>query len=181
MARGFAVRAALSVAALSVLAACSVFEGATVSCPTVDALDDARQLTRFKDGGSDLTDIEFEAQVGSLAAECRFDEDTRVGSIDLDILFRAQRGPAGPATEHGFRYFVAVVDPAGGVAVRKAFSVQVPFEGSGTEISTEEALRLDIPTGENASLASYRVYVGMELTKDQFERNLGRRSGLPSG
>ncbi len=174
MARGFAVRAALSVAALSVLAACSVFEGSSVACPAIDALDDARQLTRFKSGGSDLTDIEFEAQVGNLAAECRFDDDTRVGAIDLDILFRARRGPASPATEHDFGYFVAVVDPAGDVAVRKAFSMQVPFEDDGTEISREESLRLDIPTGENSSLASYRVYVGMELTKEQFERNIRR-------
>ncbi len=174
MARGFAAGAAALVAALSVLGGCSVFEGTTVSCPTVGVLDNAGHLTRFRDGGQrDLTDIEFQAHVGSLAADCSFDSDTRTGSIDLDIVFRAQRGPAGKAAEHSFDYFVAVVDPEGGVAARKAFSVQVAFDGDRTEAAKAEALALDIPTKENTSLAAYRVYVGMELTKEQFDRNLG--------
>ena len=173
MARGFAARAALLAAAFSVLGGCSVFEGTSVSCPTVGVLDNAGHLTRFGDGGQrDLTDITFRAHVGSLEAECSFDNDTRTGSINLDILFRTQRGPAGSAAQHSFDYLVAVVDPDGGVAARTAFSVQVSFEGSGTEAAKAERLVLDIPTKENASLTAYRVYVGMQLTKEQFERNL---------
>ncbi len=175
MARGFAAGAAASVAALSILAGCSSLGGSSVACPTVDALDGARQLTRFKGAGRDLTDIEFQVHVGNLTADCSFDDDTRVGSIDLDIVFRTQRGPASAAGEHQFNYFVAVVDPAGGVAARTPFSVEVSLAGSGTEAAKSERLALDIPTGENASLASYRVYVGMQLTKEQFEYNLGSR------
>ncbi len=175
MARGFAARAAASVAALSILAGCSSLGMDSVLCPTVDVLDGARQLTRFKGGGRDLTDVEFQAHVGNLSADCSFDDDTRVGSIDLDIVFRAQRGPAGAAADHEFGYFVAVIDPAGDVAARTPFSVEVSLEGSRTEDAKSERLALDIPTGENTSLASYRVYVGMQLTKDQFEYNLGSR------
>ncbi len=173
MARGFTARAAVLAAALSVLGGCSVFEGSTVPCPTVGVLDNAGHMTRFRSGGSDLTDVEFRANVGSLAAECSFDGDTRTGSIDLDIVFRTQRGPASSATEQNFDYFVAVVDPEGGVAARKAFSVQVAFEGSRTEAARAEPLVLDVPIKENASFSAYRIYVGMELTKEQFERNLG--------
>lgn len=174
MARGFAAGTAALAVALSVLGGCSVFESTTVSCPTVGVLDHAGHLTRFKsDGQRDLTDVEFQAHVGSLEAECSFDGDTRTGSIDLDILFRAQRGPAGAAGTHNFDYFVAVVDPEGGVEARKAFSVQVAFEGSRTEVTRAEPLVLDIPIKENTSLASYRVYVGMQLTKEQFDSNLG--------
>ena len=173
MARGFAAGAAASVAALSILAGCSSLGGGSAACPTVDVLDGARQLTRFKGGGNDLTDIEFQAHVANLAADCSFDDDTRAGSIDLDIVFRTQRGPAGSAADHRFGYFVAVIDPGGGVAARTPFSVEVSFAGSRTEAAKSERLALDIPTGENASLASYRVYVGMQLTKEQFEYNLG--------
>ena len=172
MARGFTARAAVLAAALSVLGGCSVFEGSTVPCPTVGVLDNAGHLTRFRSGGSDLTDVEFRANVGSLAAECSFDNDARIGSIDLDIGFRAQRGPAGSAAEHNFDYFVAVVDPEGSVAARKAFSAQVAFEGSRTEVARAEPLVLDVPVKENASFAAYRIYVGMQLTKEQFDRNL---------
>ena len=171
MARGFAAGAAV-LAALSVLGGCSVFGGSAVPCPTVGVLDNAGQLTRFGGGGSDLTDIEFQAHVGNLTAECSFDSDTRTGSINLDILFRTQRGPAISAAQQNFGYFVAVVDPEGGIAARKAFSVQVAFEGSRTEAARVEPLVLDVPTKENASFAAYRIYVGMELTKEQFERNL---------
>lgn len=175
MARGFAAGAAASVAALSILAGCSSLGGSSVACPTVDALDGARELTRFKGAGRDLTDMEFQAHVGNLAADCSFDDDTRVGSIDLDIVFRAQRGPAGSAGEHKFGYFVAVIDPDGGIAARTPFSVEVSFAGGATETAESERLALDIPTAENTALASYRVYVGMELTKEQFERNLESR------
>ncbi len=176
MARGFAAGAAASIAALSLLAGCSGFGGSSAACPTVGAIHDARQLTRFASGGSDLTDIEFEAQVGAIAAECDFDSDSRMGSIDLDIVFRTQRGPASSAAEHKFGYFVAVVDPDGGVAARTPFSVQVSFDGSGTEAAKSERLTLDIPVRENTSLTAYRIYVGMQLTKEQFERNVaGRR------
>ena len=173
MARGFAAGAAALVAVLAVLGGCSVIGGTSVSCPTVGVLDNAGHLTRFKNSGQrDLTDIEFQAHVGSLAAECSFDNDTRIGSVDLDIVFRAQRGPAGKAAEHSFDYFVAVVDPDGGVAARKAFSAQVAFEGNRTEAAKAEPLALDIPTKENESLTAYRIYVGMQLTKEQFDRNL---------
>ena len=175
MARGFAARAAIPVAALAVLGACSLVGGNSVTCPSVGPLPNAGQLTRLASGPGKPTGIAFEAQVGSLAAECTFDGETRVGSIDLDVLFRARRGSAGSAAKHGFRYFVAVVDPEGGVAIRKAFSVLAEFEGSGTEVEKEEELVLSVPIGQNSSLAAYRVYVGMKLTREQLERNLGRR------
>ena len=173
MARGFAAGAA-ALAALAVLGGCSVFGGSAVPCPTVGVVNNAGQLTRFGSGGSDLTDVEFRAGVGNLKAECSFDSDTRTGSVDLDILFRTQRGPASSAIEQKFDYFVAVVDPDGDIAARKAFSVQVAFEGSRTEAARVEPLVLDVPIRENASFATYRIYVGMELTKEQFERNLER-------
>ena len=173
MARGFA--AAASIAALAVLAGCSVIGGGSAACPTVSTADGAGQLVRFKGGGADLTDIAFQAHIGSLAAECRFDGDERVGSVDLDILFRTQRGPASSAAEHGFGYFVAVVDPEGGAAARTPFTVEVSFEGSRTEAARQERLALDIPVAENTALAAYRVYVGLQLTKAQFERNLANR------
>ncbi len=176
MARGFATGAAASVVALSLLAGCSGIGGSSAACPTVGVVQDAGQLTSFGSGGNDLTDIEFEAQVGSLAAECDFDSDTRTGSIDLDIVFRTQRGPASSSVEHEFGYFVAVVDPEGGVVARTPFSVQIAFGGSQTDAAKSERLVLDIPVKENTSLLAYRIYVGMQLTKKQFEHNLkGRR------
>lgn len=173
MARGFTAGAA-ALAALAVLGGCSVFGGSGVPCPTVGVVNNAGQLTRFGSGGSDLTDIEFQAHVRNLKAECSFDGDTRTGSIDLDILFHTQRGPASSATRQNFDYFVAVVDPDGGIAARKAFSVQVAFEGSRTEAARVEPLVLDVPIRENTAFATYRIYVGMELTKEQLEHNLGR-------
>jgi len=174
MARRFVAGAATSVAALSLLTACSGIGGSSPTCPTVGVVQGAGQLTRFV--GSDLTDVEFEAQVGNLVAECEFDSDSRTGSIDLDIMFRTQRGPASAATEHEFGYFVAVVDPEGDVAARTPFSVRVAFDGNRTEVAKPERLALDIPVRENTSLRAYRIYVGMQLTKTQFDYNLnGRR------
>ncbi len=173
MARRFAARAGMLAAALLLLGGCSVFEGTSVSCPAVGVFDFSGDMTRFGSGDRrDLTDVEFRAHIGSLEAECRFDGDTRTGSIDLDIVFRTQRGPAAAAANQGFEYFVAVVDPDGEVAAREAFAVQVSFEGSKTEVTRAESLVLGIPTRENASLASYRVYVGLQLTREQFEWNL---------
>ena len=54
----------------------------------------------------------------------------------------------------------------------RRFRQQVAFEGNRTEAAKAEPLALDIPTKENESLTAYRIYVGMQLTKEQFDRNL---------
>ncbi len=173
MARGFAVGAAGLVAALSVLGGCSAIGGKSTSCPTVGVVDNAGQLTRFRSGEQrDLTDIEFEVQVASLSADCSFDSETRLGSVELDIAFRAQRGPASMTAAHSFGYFVAIVDPDGSVTARKAFSMQAAFEDGKTEAVRTEPLALTIPTAEGTAFPAYRIYVGMQLTREQFDRNL---------
>jgi len=173
MARGFAVGAAALAAALYVLGGCAAIDGASGSCPAVGVVDNAGQLTRFGSGEQrSLTDIEFEAQVARLSADCSFDTETRIGSVQLDIGFRTQRGPASATAEHGFGYFAAIVDPDGGIVARKAFSVQAAFEGGETEAASAESLALTFPTAEGAAFSNYRIYVGMQLTREQFDRNL---------
>ncbi len=174
MARGFAARSAVLAAALAVLGGCSMFDGNSVPCPSIGVLDYAGTVTRLDSGGAgDTADIEFRANIASLAADCSFDGETRTGSVELDIDFRARRGPADSATKHSFGYIVGVVDPEGEIAARTAFSVKVGFDGNDTETERTEKLTLTVPVKENASFAAYRIHVGMKLTKEQLDRNLG--------
>ncbi len=181
-ARRFAARTALLLAVAAATAGCStidsavggLFGGEATRCPAVGVLQGAGHLMRFReDGGRALEDIEFESQVASLTAECRFDGETQIGSVDLDIEFRAQRGPAGAGEGDEFSYFVAVVDPDGEPVTRETFSVQVSFAGGDALVMTAESLAVAIPTTEGAPFAAHRVYVGMQLTREQLDFNMG--------
>ena len=158
------------------LAACSTDDnGVEIVCPPARLVTDADRLVRFT-GGSDLTDVDFEARLDQPFIACTFDEDDYAIEADLTLRFLMARGPADSDREARFEYFVAITTAVGQrVVAREEFGLFVPFEGNRTQIAVTDEVSPRIPLRSTQSGAEYLVYVGFKLTPDELEYN--RRGG----
>ena len=170
-------RAAAALLAATVLSACAG-DGRPPRCPDPVVLREAGRLVEFRDAGRDLTDVRFEAQILDVALGCEIEEDDgkRTVEAELQLLFQAEKGPANDSGEARFTYFVAVADRSDNVLARQTFDLTMPLRGNQTQARGTDVLEPTIPLKEGDTGASYVVYVGFDLTRDQLEYN--RRNPL---
>lgn len=157
------------------LAGCASEDTAVeIVCPPARVLTDADRLVRFQ-GGSDLTDVDFEARLDQPFIACTFDEDSYTIEADLALRFLLARGPADADREAKFEYFVAITTVQGQrVVAREEFGLIVPFEGNRTQVAVTDEITPRIPLRATQTGAEYLVYVGFKLTPDEMSYN---RSG----
>jgi hypothetical protein len=164
-----------------VLAACSQgIERPPPPCPDIVVVKDAADITLFKDGpGRDLTDVVLEAQIVRFGGFCEtdIDEDTNTGevTVDLQVLFRATRGPASTSREASLRYFIAISDRNDAILARAEFDSDIAFEGNRNRVAYLEELTQKIPLKAGELGDAYRVYVGFQLSDEALQYNLDKR------
>lgn len=177
-ARGTAALRATAAAALTALGlglgACSSDDdGPQIVCPPVRVISDADRLVRF-DGGSDLTDVDFEARLDEPLIACTFNEDDYAIESELQLRFLVSRGPNDADHEARFEYFVAITTAIGQrVVAREEFGLFVPFEGNQTQLAVTDEVTPRIPLRSTQTGAEYLVYVGFKLTEPELEFNRG--------
>lgn len=147
--------------------------GPRFSCPRVVLVDDADRLTRFAGQGRDLTDVDFEAEIMQLAGSCG--EDDGVIDVDLQIRIVASRGPADDDRRAPFAYFVAITDADERILARESFETAIEFPGNATRSGILERVAHRIPLPEGETGAGYAIYVGFELSREEFDYNRRRR------
>ena len=163
------------VATILVVAGCSetskLFERDTiqVACPPMGALKEAEELTRFRLGdGRDLTDVAFEAKIGRVVGKCEVKQSESLAKIQAGFEFFGERGPALDKAETPLKYFVAVKAPNGKIARREAYDVSLVFDGGAQEARAVDYLFLEIPDATPAALRAYQIYVGLQMTREEF-------------
>lgn len=143
-------------------------------CPPVAKVDDAATLTRFAGTGRDLTDIQFEAEIGRVATGCDYDSD-KVDMV-VQVEFIASRGPADQERKAPFTYFVAVARTDHTILGRESFQSVIEFPGNQTRAVTREPdVELEIPLREGEAGRNYRVYIGFVLTEEELAFNRQQR------
>jgi len=171
------------------LAACSAYEYVSdkisdpivLRCPDYLVIADAANLVRFRDGpGRDLIDVDFETEIirVQLACTSNIDKRTRVGTLEVEVFvfFRAERGPANRSRKGRFDYFISVVDRDNKILYREAFAINVGFPGNKTRLLLRsESVTLEIPITPKRASRSYRIFAGLELSRDELEFNRRRR------
>ena len=171
------------------LGACSAYQYVTdklsepivLSCPDYLVIADAANLVRFRDGpGRDLIDVDFETEIirVQLACTSNIDRKTRVGTLDVEVFvsFRAQRGPANRSRKGRFDYFISVVGRDNRILYREAFAINVGFPGNKTRLLLRsEPVTLEIPITPKRASRSFRIFAGLELSRDELEFNRRRR------
>jgi hypothetical protein len=141
-------------------------------CPKVAVLSDAAHLTVFRDGpGRDLTDIQYEADIGRISGECVYKKSKTSVTVAMKLRISAKRGPADRNRLADLAYFVAVVDGQANVLARKEFQSPIEFAPDQLEVLTEEELEEIITLKKDQPGSDYDVLVGFKLTPEQVERN----------
>lgn len=162
---GFAVLGA----AAFLLAACETQTASAVTCPRVLVDEDVGNLTRFRDGpGRDITDIVVRSEISRIAGSCEVRDD--VINVEFGLELQVERGAAGSGRVT-LPLFVAVVDEAGNVIDRQAFSEVADFTGNRSQAVLRDVFTIAIPRRPGAATDSHRIYAGFELTRDEVSFN----------
>ena len=163
----------------------------SVPCPETGILQDAGEITVFKDGaGQTVENVISSARLANYSGGCVY----RNGNVEfvLNLDFEAVQGTQGDKLKHfNFPYFIAILSPAEEVLQRQSFSTTVPFDnkrqgaavvdGSRTQAVylggaglMREEHRLRLPVANRDAVRQHKVVVGFRLTPDQLAFN---RSG----
>lgn len=159
-----------------------------VACPDTGILQDAGDITVFKDDTSQgIENVVASARLANYGGGCAW----RDGEVDFALMidFEAVQGSQGKKLKRtDFPYFIAVLSPDEQVLQRQGFSTTVPFDnkrqgaaavddsrthavylgGAGT-MREEHNLRL--PLQDRATAGQYKVVIGFELTPEQLAFN----------
>lgn len=150
-----------------------------MACPEIRIDRDTSKLTAFDpNGGQDITDIQFEAQILAFNGDCGWDPKTRTIDAKLKVLFQVARGPALKGLEGNFEYFVAVPAFYPATAGKQVLPVTFRFnEGNlTTQQLRDEEVKIRIPLGADKKSSDTPIYIGFQLTSKQldFNRKLAR-------
>ncbi len=174
-------RAMISLTSLLLIGACGKFSildtPIVLKCPEYFIIEEAAGRIQFRDGpGRDIVDIEDKAQIGNIDLGCisNVKTNTNAGSMDLEIapIFGVERGAADRDQKATLPYFISITDQNRNILYREAFKFNVSFAGNKTRLIAKAPLvKIEIPITSERRSSFYRIYVGMELTKDQLAHN----------
>ncbi len=159
----------LGLAGLS-LSGCSAFEPPPLECPPIAILPDASRLVRYV-GGTDLTDVAFEANIESVLPACQRSGEKL--EVDLSLAITARRGPAMQGEAANFSYFVAVTAADQRLLARQEFPVSIPLSAQGRRVRLTEFVQPQLPLTETQSQFGYRLFIGFVLTRQEIQQNRG--------
>lgn len=167
----------LSAIATASLAGCG---GAPVTttfppaCPHAGILADAADITRYRPGGRDLTDLVLDGRITSVSGDCTR-EDRRTLIVTARATLQLTRGPAARGPIEPVPVFVAVSEN-GRLLDRQAYNVVPSFPGnSDTLTATTDDVTLKLPISPEKPGSAYDLVVGFQLTPDELAIN--RRRG----
>ena len=155
------------------LGACAGDEVRPPPCPGVSSVTGAQSLVRFSQGGQDLTDVLFEAEIKDAALRCEYVDN--LIEADMRISIQALRGPADVRRQADFSYFVAIATLDRKILARKEFKLEVPFPGNQSRVAAVEEISQRIPLKAGEAGDSYVIYVGLALTPRELQYNLENR------
>lgn len=178
---GTPVRKSLTVlglfAGLFALTGCSILGtpakpgDVALACPKVGIVRELQEVTQFRPGGKDMTDISSRAALTDYSGNCEYGSDGVTLNLNLFVL--AERGPAMQGNQASYRYFVAVARPdEEAPATKIEFDTTVEFPKGQTRVVTKEELAPKIPVPKDINAKNWKVLVGFQLTPEQLDFNM---------
>ncbi|HVJ41712.1 MAG TPA: hypothetical protein VM639_09450 [Dongiaceae bacterium] len=170
--------ALLAVMAGGLTACGSNSKGPPPPCPGIFVPSQTQYLTQFAGNGTDLSDIAYEAHVDTFTSYCVYSEDESPNYIRTAIKLQlaATRGPKFTGDKASFKYFVAITGPGGERLKKDVFDVDIDFsKGQVGNITIDEIDPIKVFPKANENGDYYRIYIGLDLTKEQLEYNKRNR------
>jgi hypothetical protein len=148
----------------------------TAPCPRVGIIQDAADLSRFRQGAqADLTALVVNASISGFQAKCDYNSKRDGLVVTLTPNFSAERGPASSGSTADIPYMVAVVGDGDQVLSRAAYTLRVPFPPNVAKV-TSQGEEVSIALGGGVAEAARRqILIGFVLTPDELAAN--RRRG----
>ncbi len=144
------------------------------ACPDLGLLRDAVDITRFRPGGQDVTDMLLDGRITAVPAECSAG-GRGITRARLSVTMQLDRGPAAKSPQVAVPYFVAVTD-GDRVLDEQDFAIRTSFATNIDRVTvTGQEITLNIPVTPQKSAAAYKIYVGFRLGPDELALN--RRRG----
>lgn len=146
-------------------------------CPNIIVLEDAARAVEFADSGKSIADVTYSAEIEDVSLACRYFADKPIDvSVAVDLAFG--RGPAAPANEKDFTYFVAVTRTNLEVIAKREFTIPVQFsEKNQVKRVEEEIENIVIPRAKEATAGTnFEVIVGLKITPAQAVYNRSGKS-----
>ncbi len=133
----------------------------------------AADLSLYRPGGRDLTDLELEARISAVSAACLV-KDPNTVSTKIRVDFTLARGPAAAGRNAQLRYFVAVTD-GGRVLDEQDYALRVSFPPNiETVVVKGDEITLLLPVSPQKSAGAYTIYTSFRLTPEQLAVNRAR-------
>lgn len=154
-----------------VVASCSSAPPRAEVCPVVSFIDGLDKVTVFgEQGGADLANVLYSAEVTQLAAVCIFKRNG--AEVAAEFLLIADRGLGDRERIARPSYFVAITDPEGNVMAKEIFQAEIPFNDNRRRVGRKEEIEPFIPyQGPDGDFTGYRVLIGFQLTPEQVDFN----------
>jgi hypothetical protein len=144
------------------------------ACPAISFLKDGADITRFRPGGQDVTDMVLDGKLTGVQGSCAAGENSTVNAT-MKVAMNLTRGPAAQARDSVLTFFVAATE-GDRVLDEQDYTLHANFPPNidhGT--FTSDDIKLVFPVSKEKSAAAYHVYVGYRLTSDELAYN--RRRG----
>ncbi|CAO3422237.1 hypothetical protein [Azospirillum endophyticum] len=166
--------ALLAAGAVLVLSGCSGLgpkdsADAALACPKVNIVRDLQEVTVFRPGGKDLTDLESRAALVDFTGNCDYTSDGV--TVNVNVYLVAERGPALQGTTAKYQYFVALAQPDDTLVSKAYFDTDVTFVPGQPRAGTREELAPKIPLPKDANAKDWKIYLGFQLTPEQLNFN----------
>jgi hypothetical protein len=160
--------ACLAIPVLGTLAACSASDAPAppaMFCPQVAVLAQAKTLTAFLPGRSDVAAQITTAQITGVAGSCTLQQQKNLLEVQFQAGFNASNGPANNGKPLILPYFVAITQ--GDQIVSKAvYLTALDFDGNAsTAQATTKPVKIELPNQKTS--VPLAILVGFELTPDQ--------------
>jgi len=159
---------------LPILAGCT--SDKANNCPGVSSIVETSIGTVFLPGKPvDPSNILYTIEITDVHGTCDVDKPAINSSTDVDITFRATRGPNGGGANYKVPYFVSI-SQSDRILAKKVYSIDFAFApGETTTTFTDTVKSADVAAAKDKKTFDYLVLVGLQLTKEQLDFN--RASG----
>ncbi|MDH5488324.1 MAG: hypothetical protein OEX17_00125 [Rhodospirillaceae bacterium] len=161
------------------LAGCSTTTNdTTLECPEVSILSDGSNLVRFAPGGASVEqNIIHEELFSGFRGSCEHNIDDAVMNVEIIPQIASIKGPANTDGMARFDYFVALSDSRGTIINKQRFPVTITYPDGLDETLWQEEIPviLTLPLKDGESAAKWRVFIGLQLSRDELNYVKARR------
>lgn len=152
-------------------------------CPAIEIIPTAKSITNFEKNMSGQ--MTSRASISDVRGGC---EVVNGGmEIDLDILMNGTitnkgrfEGKTNEEAFVAFPYFVSVIKPDGSPIDKKIMATAMRFRPSVNYIDHAEKITQFVPMDDVLNSANYKITVGYQLTRKQFEYNTLENAARPN-